>query len=327
MLLLNRRTRQTTTSATLTVNASVQGWRGRSGELTGSRRNRPPQLSIDLTAESKHPTSGLSPSLSARPVETRAFAVSSIRSQTRPAVPASDRLGNIPPAAPEALLTGGLAGGTGRSRHTTRRPSDLMSREGADPWGQRREARSPQDRSGRCTSSTCRRRRRTDEPELEPWSGPLSGRARNVPPQPAAVSAQLRVSGPASVGLQGLPDRGTRLPGPRLPDPGDARLAGACRCTTSPRSAGRSRSSSAVSIVGLFWVFGIQVAAIVLAFATVLIGICFLPIRWTGRAAIVGRDRGRPAHSHGRDWPCRHPRRRLAHRRLDVHVPNDHLPV
>jgi alginate O-acetyltransferase complex protein AlgI len=44
----------------------------------------------------------------------------------------------------------------------------------------------------------------------------------------------------------------------------------------------------AISIAGLFWVFGAVLAAIVLAFATVLIGVCFLPIRWSGRAAIIG---------------------------------------
>jgi len=42
-----------------------------------------------------------------------------------------------------------------------------------------------------------------------------------------------------------------------------------------------------VSIASLFWVFGIQVAALVLTCAAVLIGICSLPIRWIGRAAIV----------------------------------------
>jgi alginate O-acetyltransferase complex protein AlgI len=42
-----------------------------------------------------------------------------------------------------------------------------------------------------------------------------------------------------------------------------------------------------VSMAGLYWVFGIQVAAIVFVCATVLIGICLLPIRWIGRAAIV----------------------------------------
>ncbi len=42
-----------------------------------------------------------------------------------------------------------------------------------------------------------------------------------------------------------------------------------------------------VSIVGLCWIFGIQVAAPVLICATILIGICLLPIRWIARAAIV----------------------------------------
>ena len=42
-----------------------------------------------------------------------------------------------------------------------------------------------------------------------------------------------------------------------------------------------------VSLVGLSWIFGIQIAALVLTCAMVLIGICLLPIRWTGRVAIV----------------------------------------
>ena len=41
----------------------------------------------------------------------------------------------------------------------------------------------------------------------------------------------------------------------------------------------------AVSIGGLFWVFGAAVTAIVLGLAAVLIGVCFLPLSWTGRAA------------------------------------------
>ena len=44
----------------------------------------------------------------------------------------------------------------------------------------------------------------------------------------------------------------------------------------------------AISILGLFCVCGAQVAAIVLGLATVLIGICFLPIPWTLRAALMG---------------------------------------
>lgn len=43
----------------------------------------------------------------------------------------------------------------------------------------------------------------------------------------------------------------------------------------------------AVSMAGLFWVFGGYLTAIVLGFATVLIGVCFLPLRWSARAAIV----------------------------------------
>ena len=44
----------------------------------------------------------------------------------------------------------------------------------------------------------------------------------------------------------------------------------------------------ALSIGSLFWVFGSLVAATVLAFAAVMIGICFLPIPWIARAATLG---------------------------------------
>jgi alginate O-acetyltransferase complex protein AlgI len=44
----------------------------------------------------------------------------------------------------------------------------------------------------------------------------------------------------------------------------------------------------ATSVVGLVWVFGPSVAAIVVPAATVLIGVCFLPVAWIARAAIVG---------------------------------------
>jgi hypothetical protein len=43
----------------------------------------------------------------------------------------------------------------------------------------------------------------------------------------------------------------------------------------------------AVSIAGLFWVFGIPVAALVLTFSFALIGICRLPIWWSARVVIV----------------------------------------
>jgi hypothetical protein len=43
----------------------------------------------------------------------------------------------------------------------------------------------------------------------------------------------------------------------------------------------------AISMIGLFWVFGSQVALVVLGLAAVLIGICYLPIPWIARAAIA----------------------------------------
>ena len=54
----------------------------------------------------------------------------------------------------------------------------------------------------------------------------------------------------------------------------------------------------AVSMAGLFWVFGVQVAAIVLGFATVLIGICFLPDP-------LDRPRRRSSARSPRPWPAR----------------------
>ena len=41
------------------------------------------------------------------------------------------------------------------------------------------------------------------------------------------------------------------------------------------------------SIIGLTWVFGAATSACVLAFAAVLIGICFLPLAWSFRAAAL----------------------------------------
>src|SRR3954451_18879390 len=42
---------------------------------------------------------------------------------------------------------------------------------------------------------------------------------------------------------------------------------------------------AAISIAGLFWIFGTEVGAIVVGLAAVLIGICFLPVAWSARAA------------------------------------------
>jgi alginate O-acetyltransferase complex protein AlgI len=43
----------------------------------------------------------------------------------------------------------------------------------------------------------------------------------------------------------------------------------------------------AVSMLGLFWVFGAYVTAIVLGFASVLVGACYLPFRFRARVAII----------------------------------------
>jgi alginate O-acetyltransferase complex protein AlgI len=43
----------------------------------------------------------------------------------------------------------------------------------------------------------------------------------------------------------------------------------------------------AISLAGLFWVFGPTLGAIVLSFAALLIGVCFLPIKWSFRASII----------------------------------------
>jgi len=41
---------------------------------------------------------------------------------------------------------------------------------------------------------------------------------------------------------------------------------------------------AAVSVAGLFWVFGTAVAAIIAGLSTILIGVCYLPFSWTARA-------------------------------------------
>ena len=43
----------------------------------------------------------------------------------------------------------------------------------------------------------------------------------------------------------------------------------------------------AVSIAGLAWIFGMATSAVVLALSAVLIGVCYLPLAWPARAAIV----------------------------------------
>ncbi len=43
----------------------------------------------------------------------------------------------------------------------------------------------------------------------------------------------------------------------------------------------------AVSVIGLFWVFGSEVAWVVMGLAALLIGICFLPVAWGARAGCL----------------------------------------
>ena len=59
----------------------------------------------------------------------------------------------------------------------------------------------------------------------------------------------------------------------------------------------------AVSIGGLFWVFGAQVAAVVLAASALLLSICFLPIPWLARAGGLARSLS-PWLAHGRACPA-----------------------
>ena len=82
----------------------------------------------------------------------------------------------------------------------------------------------------------------------------------------------------------------------------------------------------AISLVGLFLVFGALLAGIVLAFAAVLIGVCFLPIRWSARC---NRRRNRCSlHDRTAGTGKRgYSRLRLGDRRVDLHVPDDDLPL
>ena len=83
----------------------------------------------------------------------------------------------------------------------------------------------------------------------------------------------------------------------------------------------------AVSIAGLFWIAGAWAAAVVLAIAAVLIGVCYLPIPWLGRAAACAAIAAALALARPESASPRHPRLRLADRGLHVHVSNDYLSL
>ena len=87
--------------------------------------------------------------------------------------------------------------------------------------------------------------------------------------------------------------------GASVSDPGHARFSGPARALPGPFRF-KKPLFVAISMAGLFWVFGGYLAAIVLGFATVLIGVCFLPIRWSAAPESSPRSR-RPAPSRGRE--------------------------
>ena len=66
VVLLEWMTGRAITRQHFSVYSSVQGWCGRSGEFTGSRRNRPPQFS-GTESRARHFTSGHTPSLALVP--------------------------------------------------------------------------------------------------------------------------------------------------------------------------------------------------------------------------------------------------------------------
>lgn len=81
-----------------------------------------------------------------------------------------------------------------------------------------------------------------------------------------------------------------------------------------------------VSVVGLFWIFGSEVGSVVLGLATLLIGICFLPVSWNARAgglALVAAALvcAQPIMALGSAF------HRLASHCNDVHVPATYLYV
>ena len=153
--------------------------------------------------------------------------------------------------------------------------------------------------------------------------GAVSRRARGLPP-PAPALLPVDGSARAPAGhLQDLPDRG-----PRLPGAGDPGARPPCPSTTWPPTAGRSTLFVAASIAGLFWVFGTEVAAIVLGLSAVLIGVCFLPVSWTARAAgLAAAGRGPSPPLRGQAWSRLVPVDRLAGPGDHVHVPHDDLYV
>ena len=202
-------------------------------------------------------------------------------------MPAGFGSGNKPPALTRALRGVGRASETGLIAAHDATAVDLKRREGRFPWGLRARSRSSPSRNGRSTSSTCRRPPLAAEPVGRAPERALSRRARELPPQPAAVSAQPRISGPAAASSsRSIESRNAPIRAAAFQTLATLAFLALPVHYLAP-SASRSRSSSPYRSPVCSGSSAHFSAAIVLAFATVLIGVCFLPIRWSGRAAII----------------------------------------
>ena len=128
---------------------------------------------------------------------------------------------------------------------------------------------------------------------------------RASPRRAAAASGRscaICVPRAAAGGLQGLPDRGTSFQGRAFQMLGDHRASARCPCTTWLRSAGRSRCSWPSRWPACSGSSAHRSRQWSCSFAAVLIGICFLPIPWSARAATCRAGRG-PGLRTARAWP------------------------
>ena len=152
--------------------------------------------------------------------------------------------------------------------------------------GWRREARSNRGRNGRCTSSTSLGRKETLSPGLLLDSGLYEGE-----PETCRRSLRPFVRNFLYLALLLAVFKVYRIEERAFQGRAFQMLVTLALAALPVHYMAPFRWKKplfvAISILGLFCVCGTQVAAIVLGLATVLIGICFLPIPWIaqGRAA------------------------------------------
>ena len=184
-------------------------------------------------------------------------------------------------------FSGAPRGSTGRIAAITRdaRGSDEPE-EGADPWGRKREARSHRGPDGRCTSSIFRGRNQPREPGLGPEAGLYPGE-----PETCRRSLRLFVRNFIYLALLLAVFKVYRIEERAFQGRAFQMLVTLALAALPVHYLAPFRWKKpvfvAVSVAGLFWIFGIQVAAVVLASSAILLGICFLPIPWIARAAAV----------------------------------------